>query len=77
MSTVVSKTTDLLEKLGIKWKVDGKLLTPSQQDVQQVLDNAKRALYSQPIESQLMIGQMIVKKYAKDKYDVYLRIGEL
>jgi hypothetical protein len=76
-SPVVVRLTDLFKSLNYRWKIGGELRTPTEDDLEKTLDIAKQKLYDQPIDSQLQVGQLLVKRYAKDKFDVYLRMGEI
>jgi hypothetical protein len=74
---VVNRLAGFFRTLNYRWKIGGELQTPTEDDLEKTLDRIKEKLYAQPIDSQLQLGQLLVKRYAKDKFDIYLRIGEI
>lgn len=60
-----------------KWKINGKMVIPGREEIAQTLDRAKELLYDEPVPSQLEVGRLLIKRYADDKFDVYIRLGEL
>lgn len=59
------------------WKIDGHDVVPNVDDIQSTLDRAKELLYDEPIPSQLEVGRLLIRRYADDKFDVYLHFGIL
>ena len=64
-------------KRGYQWRVDGELITPTEEEIKQTLDRAREILYAEPIPSQLEIGRLIVRRHSGNNFDVYLQIGQL
>lgn len=74
---MIHKLYQLFSDLGYTWKIDGKDQNPTEKDLEQTLDRAKAALYSEPIPSQLEVGNLLIKHTDQDTFDIYLRIGEI
>lgn len=65
----------LLIMTGRKWKVGGTLATPTEDDVQKVLDSAAKALYNEDVGSTFTMGGLYIEK-SHQGYDVYVHVGE-
>jgi hypothetical protein len=76
-SAVVSRLAGLFKTLNYRWKIGEELQTPTEDDLEKTLDKMKQRLYAETEDSQMQMGQLLVKRYAKDKFEIYLRIGEL
>jgi len=62
---------------GYTWKIDGVLRTPSAEDLDIAIDSAKKALYDEPVPSQVMWGRLIIRQHESNQFDIYLLIGEI
>lgn len=67
-------TTYVFDRIGHLWKSGGKLIKPTEEDVREVLDEAARLLYTEPIDSRLETGGLIIEKTDKG-HDVYVFLG--
>jgi len=61
----------------LHWSIDGKMVIPTAKDIQETLDKAKEALYTEPVPSQMEVGRLIVRHWKQNQFDVYLQIGNL
>lgn len=72
LETIIS---DLFEQLGFTWTLENdKVITPTDSDVERVLDEAARQLHNEPIGTRLNVGKLIVEKRPVG-HDVYLFTG--
>jgi len=61
---------------GWTWNLKrGRMVTPSESDVQAALDEAAKQLYNQPVGTQLEVGRLIIQK-KHTGHDVYVYVGE-
>lgn len=74
MSIAESLATEFAVK-GWHWKVGGELVIPSEDDVARVLTSMAGMLESEPNETQVLIGRLIMRK-SDGHNDVYLFYGE-
>lgn len=74
----MSLESDIVEtfvKNDWKWKMKGgRHETPSEDDVLAALDEAARLLYSEPVDTQIVMGRLIIRK-KEIGHDVYLFAG--
>lgn len=78
LDETAQKLYDLFWQLGYEWKIGGELQIPSLDDITKTLDKARADLYDMSGEDAFIeIGRLMVLKYGQNKYDVYLRIGDL
>ena len=65
--------------LGYTWKIDGKSVIPSEEDIAKVLDKCVAELYAEDMEDGatliLTTDHLVIKRDA-GHIDVYLRMGE-
>ena len=59
-----------------RWKVDGKFVEPTEDDIGKVLDRLAEAVYDGEENTQAQTGGILVKKQ-DGHVDVYLHLGEL
>lgn len=57
------------------WAIGGGMNVPTEQDIQDALDEAARLLYDEPVGTQLSVGRLIIEKTASG-HDVYMLAGE-
>lgn len=67
---------ETFRRYGYTWKIGGVQRVPSQEDLEATLDVAKKALYAEPVPSQLEIGRLIVRHTRPGKFEVYLFVGD-
>lgn len=61
-------------KTGRMWKVGGKLIRPSEEDIMVLLDEAAVRLAQEPVGTRLDKGGLIVEKKHRG-HDVYVMVG--
>lgn len=73
ISSIVS---EFFDRIGHFWYVDGgtTTVTPSEDDVEKVLDRAAVALYDGAVGDRLEVGGLIIEK-AEHGHDVYMYVG--
>lgn len=76
-SETAKKLYDLFIKLGYRWRIGGILQVPTADDFDKTLDRAKKALYDEPVPSQMEAGRLIIRHHSQNKFDVYLQIGDI
>lgn len=79
---MTSSTVRLLHKifrvLDYEWKLDdGRVIVPTEEDLQEGVDKAMKVLYDEPVPSQAEFGGLIVRRKADNKFDIYLKIGNI
>jgi hypothetical protein len=57
------------------WNLKTGAKIPSEEDVEQALDEAARVLYNEHDGTQLEVGRLIIKK-KPNGHDVYMYVGE-
>lgn len=67
--------SDVFDKTGQTWKVDGQPHQPTEDDVLKVLDAAAAKLYDEPVGSRLETGGMLIEKMPQG-HAVYVYCGE-
>lgn len=61
---------------GWTWRLKGdRVVTPSEQDVLDALDEAAKQLQTHPVGTQLQVGRLIIEK-KHTGHDVYVYVGE-
>ena len=73
---IIDWIVEQFERIGHTWTVGGKTVQPTQDDVQKVLDEAVKMLYTRPIGQQLEVGGLIVEK-TEHGHDVFVYLGNL
>lgn len=67
--------SQLFKQLGHTWTLtNGNVVTPTDNDVERVLDEAARQLYNEEVGSRLNVGGLIIEKREND-HDVYIYVG--
>lgn len=67
--------SDLFQKIGRTWNLKGgRTVIPTDNDVEEALDEAARILYNEPIGHRLEIGGLIIEKRPQG-HDVYVLVG--
>lgn len=66
--------SDIFERIGHTWKIGGKHLTPTEEDVDEVLDKAAAELYDGDEGDRFELGGVIIEK-RNSGHDVYVFIG--
>jgi hypothetical protein len=61
----------------LRWRIDGELVIPTEEQLQEVIDKAVERLYAEPDGAQLEVGHLIVKRRNQDLYDVFVRYGTI
>lgn len=61
---------------GWTWKVGGKDVVPSPQDISDAVDQCVRTLSEEDVNTEIEVGRLIVKKSTPTTYDVYVFVGE-
>ena len=70
-----SEIANTFVEKGWKWKMKGgRYETPSEQDVLAALDEAARLLYNEQVDTQIVMGRLIIRK-KEIGHDVYLFAG--
>lgn len=65
---------DTFDRIGFTWKVGEKRIQPTENDVQEVLDEAVSVLYTRPEGQQLQVGGLIIEKRPYG-HDVWVYVG--
>jgi len=76
-SELTHKLATAFKQYGYKWMIGGTLTTPTVKDLEKTIDKAVEALYDEPVPSQVSIGRLIIRRWATDKFEVYLHIGDI
>lgn len=76
MSSVAESLESLFLLYGWTWKIDGEDLIPNEDDIQAVLDEAKRVLYASDEYNELQVGHLVFKREG-EHLDVYFRVGDV
>jgi len=71
------RISGLMLRYMYQWKIDGKLTSPSEQDIQDTLDRAVEALYDKDPGDQLEVGRLIIKKRDNQIHDVFILAGTI
>lgn len=73
VETIIS---EFFTRMGWTWNLKGgKVVTPSESDVQAALDEAAKQLYNQPVGTQLQVARLIIEK-KHTGHDVYMFVGD-
>lgn len=73
-AALAAEVTAALHRVGRHWKINDKLVLPTEQDVQQTLDKMIAVLYDKNY-TQITVGGLLVMRNG-DHFDVYTHIGE-
>lgn len=68
---LAQRLASLFEERQYTWKIDGQLSVPSENDIQDVIDEAQNRLKTKPMGTWLEIGRLIFVK-SPDNLDVYV-----
>lgn len=72
---LIDRITAMFVEHGWTWSLKGgRVQVPTAWDVERALDEAARVLYNEPVETQLEVGRLIIKKTTKG-HDVYMYVG--
>lgn len=69
-----SKMVEMLKDAGVQWNVDGELIDPTEDDLQEVLDKAATMLYGESTGTKLQVAGLIMEKRPLG-HDVYVYAG--
>jgi hypothetical protein len=75
-SDLAKELYSLFIRLKYRWVIGGIRQSPAVEDFDTAIDSAKKALYAEPVPSQIEVGRLIIRHHAQNKFDVYLHIGE-
>lgn len=74
--TLEQDISEIFEKHGWTWHLkEGSPIIPSEEDVEQALDEAARILYNESVGAQLQVGRLIIIKKHRG-HDVYVYAGD-
>jgi hypothetical protein len=71
---IIGLISDIFSKVGRLWKVSGELITPSEEDIEKLLDEAAVKLFAEPVGTRFETGGLIVEKRNRS-HDVYVMVG--
>jgi len=60
--------------MGWHWKLKKGTMVPDEEDFLEVLDEAAKTLYNEPVGAELHVGRLIIKKKHRG-FDVYVFVG--
>lgn len=75
-NTLYLSIAEHMESHDYMWNFNGDYRVPNENEVKEVLDKARAALYDSKDGSHFMAGRLIVVKMG-DHYDVYVHLGEI
>lgn len=65
----------IFAETGRFWKVEGKAVEPTQDDVRKALDEATKMLYAEKVGTTLNVGGLHIEKTTRG-HDVYVYVGD-
>jgi hypothetical protein len=73
--TIEKDLAELSQQLGHFYRVDtGRAIMPTEEEFEQILDEAVRVLNGEPEGTTLRLGRLIIEKI-EDGFDVYIHVG--
>lgn len=75
-AALASDVAERLRDTGRRWRIDGTLSSPSNEQVQEALDSMVEALYTTG-NTQVEMGGILVKRDPTDHLDIYIHTGEI
>ncbi len=60
-----------------QWRIGGKMMIPTTEDLQKAIDNAIERLYNEEVGTTLAVGRLIIERSQDKTFDIYVHFGEI